>query len=320
MNKDLPPQSDDEISSEEEGEDLILEGVLVKNIDAESSSSDEDSDDDAHENGPQKKKAKTKHANDKKSSKKQKAEKKKQSKNEPEILDVEFTFNDMKEAYFHGMKNFLLQQPAYAPHASEFSDIMIENVAVGTVVSTDDGENNVFGFASVLNITSYGDNKCVEFLKKKCLESCPVQHKREMETVVSGKTKRPAGMIVHGRMVNLPLEITHILHEQLVQDMDWAVDNFQGGEEARKSLNFGAFILLAPCTRDTATHSTIYKNFDDEIFAGCAEFTFPMKMSGLRKKSEESKQNDDNYQIDVIVLTKDGHRRAMEDLKSLIQS
>ncbi len=331
--------SDDEVSSEEEGEDLILEGVLIRNQEVASSSEDDDddndSDDETAQDGPKKKKAKVENkkrenisnnaanSSNKNGGKNTKSKpNKKEKKNEPEIVNVEFTFNDMKEAYFHGMKNFLLNQPAYASNSSALSDLIIENVSVGTVVSTEDGEDNVFGFASVLNVTTYKDKPCMKFLKQKCLESCPERHKHEMETVLSGKTKRPAGILLHGRMVNLPLEITLVLHEQLVQDMDWAVENAEGGEEERKSLNFGAFVILAPCTRDGASHSTIYKNFDDEIFAGNAEFTFPMDLSKLRKKGEGRSKTDnegDNENVDVIVMTKDGHRKAMKELKKMIQ-
>jgi hypothetical protein len=323
--------SDDDISSEEEGEDLILEGVLVRNEEVESSSDEEDEDEDSDDEGPQKKKVKldkkAKNAASNKQKKnsgnnnnKSKKEAAAAKKNELEIVNVEFTFNDLKEAYFHGMKNFLLNQPAYASNSSALSDLIIENISVGTVVSTEDGEDNVFGFASVLNVTTYGEKPCIQFLKKKCLDSCPAAHKNEMKTVLSGKTKRPAGILLHGRMVNLPLEITHVLHEQLVHDMDWAVDNAEGGEAERKSLNFGAFILMAPCTRDGTTHSTIYKNFDDEIFAGCAEFVFPMNMSGLANKGEGKNDNEgENHHVDVVVMTKEGHRKAMKELKVMIQ-
>ena len=319
--------SDDEISSEEEGEDLILEGVLIRNPEVESSSSSEEEEDDNEEDEekvmePKKKKVKTKEQGENKNANStlNRKQTKKTKDHGPEIIDVEFTFNDMKEGYFHGMKNFLLHQPIYAPYASEFTDLMIGNVAVGTIVSTDDGEDNVFGFASVLNVTTYKNEKCMEFLKKRCLDSCPKSYKKELEVVLSGSTKRPAGVLIHGRMVNLPLEITEVLHEQLVQDMDWAVKNAHGGEEERKSLDFGAFVILAPCSRDGNSHSTMYVNFDDEIFAGCADFVFPMNMSGIKKMAEGGSNDGDIDQIDVIVISKDGHRKAMNEIKGLIQS
>ena len=40
----------------------------------------------------------------------------------------------------------------------------------------------------------------------------------------------------------MPIEIVEVLHQQLVLDMDWAVKNADGGEEERKSLDFGAFV------------------------------------------------------------------------------
>ena len=326
-----PPQhqddsSDDDVSSEEEGEDLILEGVLVRNPDVESSSDDDDDDEsESEEEVEQPVKKKSKIAPTKKKAKPVpvKENKKKKKKGDaaagPEIIDVDFTFNDMDKRYFHGIKNFLLAQPVYAGHSSAVSDVMIENISVGTVVSVADGEDNVFGFASVLNVTAYNSNDAIQKLKAMWLSSCPKEHKREMETVLSGKTKRPAGIFIHGRMVNLPLEITFILHEQLVKDMDWAVDNAEGGEEERKSLNFGAFVLLAPCSRDNNTHSIMYKHFDDEIFAGCAEFVYTISSSDLKKGGGPKSGDDDNDDlVNVIVMTKTGHRQAMKELKKMI--
>jgi protein BCP1 len=325
--------SDDEISSEEEGEDLILEGVLVRNHDVDSSddssdsSSDSDEEEEESSQPPSKKQknnanqSKLQAATSKKNAKNNK-NKKKKGKPEAEIIPVVFTFNDMNDKYFHGIKNHLLTQPVYAGHSSAMTDIMIENVSVGTVVSTDDGEDNIFGFASVLNITTFQEKDCIKKLKQMWLNACPTEHKHTLTTVLSGTTKRPAGIFLHGRMVNLPLEITHVLHEQLVKDMDWAVENAEGGEEERKSLNFGAFLLLAPCTRDNNTHSIMYKNFDDEIFAGCAEFVFTITSAELRKgagggaRSVDGENEDDL--VNVIVMTKTGHRQAMVELKQMI--
>jgi hypothetical protein len=320
--KPEPELPDEDYSSEddssEDDDDLILEGVLRRNPEVESSSDEEESDNSEEEDKkqPAKKKSKVEPSN-----KQKKAVKKKKGKNDDgiEIIPVEFTFNDMDEKYFHGMKNHLITQPAYAPYSSDLSDLMIENVAVGTVVSTEDGADNVFGFGSVLNVSTHGDKECIQHVKKLCMASCPKQHQKELEVVFSGKTKRPAGLFLHGRMVNLPLEITLVLHEQLVLDMDWAVKNAEGGEEERKSLDFGAFILLAPCSRDDTTHNIIYKNFDDEIFAGCAEFSFTITSSDLKKKGVAKESGDsDQEMVSVVVLTKTGHREAMNEIAKLV--
>jgi hypothetical protein len=127
-----------------------------------------------------------------------------------------------------------------------------------------------------LNIATYQEHECIVALKKLCLDKCPEDRKKELETVLSGKTKRPAGFFLHGRMVNMPLEIVHVLHQQLVQDMDWVVKNAEGGQDERKSLDFGAFVRIAPTYR--LAQSEAYKFFDDEIFASHAEFTYEIEL------------------------------------------
>jgi hypothetical protein len=210
------------------------------------------------------------------------------------------------------------------------ADLVIENVAVGTVLSTDYDPNaedkkpaskstadssddpNVFGFASVINLTTHNSNPCISSLKTFCLQHCPTQHKSELETVLSGKTKRPAGFFFHERMVNVPLEITEVLHQQLVLDMDWAVENADGGEDERKRLDFGAFVRLAPCYKSTGGgNGPIYKYFDDEIFATNGEFVYSFDMPRYEGEEEEG-------MCSVIVLTKTGHRAAMKELKQMI--
>jgi hypothetical protein len=110
-------------------------------------------------------------------------------------------------------------------------------------------------------------------------------------------------------MVNMPLEIVQILHEQLVLDMDWAVKNAEGGEEMRKSLDFGAFVLLAPTYH--ASGVSYYKLFDDEIFANHAEFTFEMELPKPYGMEETP-------YCTVIVMTKTGHRDAMKSLAEMV--
>lgn len=315
----MPPRQDSDDDSEEEeseeDDDLVLEGVLIRNQDVSDSddSSDDSSDDDDDDEEDQKPVA----ASNKKAGDNKKVEKRKRKKNKPsgpDITQVDFTFWDMNEKFFYGIKTLLHSSSSvYAPQSSSLSDLMIENVSVGTIISTEgDVDGNVFGFASVLNVTTNGSDNCIKYLKKFCLDKCPEQHKTEMETVLSGKTKRPAGFLLHSRMVNLPLEICEILHQQLVLDMDWAVENAEGGAEERKSLDFGAFVRLAPATPGNGS-AVDYKYFDDEIFANNAEFVYTI--DAPKREGAELKQL-----CRVIVMTKTGHRDAMKELKKLVGS
>jgi protein BCP1 len=325
----LPPtdkngddSSDDGSSSDDDS--LVLEGVLVRNPDASSSSDDSDEDDDDdddddddgddQEDEKESKKPKAKDNGKRAGSKSMavpKKKKRKKSSNKPDTINVEFTFCDMDEKYFHGIKSLLHDSSTvYQNQSSNMADLMIENISVGTVVSTaDDEDGNVFGYASILNVSTYQDSPVVQYLKDFCLKGCPAKHKKELEVVLSGKTKRPAGFFLHGRMINMPLEIVQVLQQQLVLDMDWAVDNAEGGVEERKSLDFGAFVRLAPCQAEGG--SVVYRYFDDEIFAGRAEFVFTT--DAPKSFSKEEKQY-----CNVLVLTKTGHRAAMKDIDKLI--
>jgi hypothetical protein len=309
---------DDSDESSEEDDDLVLEGTLMRNPDHDTSSSDDDDeaddedDDDKEEQADAKPPAK-KQKREATGSAAAKKEPRKEKSDEYGLIHVDFTFHDMDEDFFHGIKTLLhSSSTAYAPHSSALSDLMIENVSVGTVISTEgDTEHNVFGFASVLNVTTYGDKPCIVALKELCRNHCPAAHKAELETVLSGKTKRPAGFMLHSRMINLPLELVLVLHQQLVLDLDWAVENAEGGVDEQKSLDFGAFVRIAPGTAEKGG-GVIYKYFDDEIFATNAEFVFSVD-SPKAFGSEGAKQV-----CSVIVMTKTGHRAAMKDLEKLI--
>lgn len=315
---------DDESSSsseDDDDDDLVLEGVLVRNPevsdDSDDTSSEDDDDDDDDRKPPPSKKAKTANGNKKESPKQQPSQKqKKKSKQRPagpDILQVDFIFCDMQETFFHGIKTLVTAAtPLLAPYSSPLTDLLLENASIGTVVATEgDVDGNVFGFASVLNVTTHQDEPCIQALKQKCLDKCPSSNKKELEVVLSGKTTRPAGFYLHGRMVNMPLEIVLTMHEQLVIDMDWAVENAHGSAEMRKSLDFGAFCLLAPTYE--AGGNAFYRNFDDEIFATHAEFTFEMELP-------KPYGSEDIPFCNVVVLTKTGHRAAMKALAEMVGS
>jgi hypothetical protein len=111
-------------------------------------------------------------------------------------------------------------------------------------------------------------------------------------------------------MINLPLEVVEVLHQQLVLDMDWAVKNAEGDEEVRKSLDFGAFVRLAPVTPSSGGNFD-YKYFDDEVFATNAEFVYTVD-------APKQMGSDEKQLCQVIVMTKTGHRAAMKDLNKLV--
>jgi len=99
------------------------------------------------------------------------------------------------------------------------------------------------------------------------------------------------------------MEITEVMHQQLVLDMDWAVENAEGGEEERKSLDFGAFVRLAPCSGSGGGGSGVATN---------AEFVYAFEAPKMFEGEEEEGM------CSVIVMTKTGHRAAMKDMAKMI--
>jgi hypothetical protein len=267
------------------------------------------------------------------------------------------------------MKTLLHRQAYHASHSSQLVDLIIENSMIGTVLSTDLDDNsnnsssssnnnktattmqmqqhnteeaNVFGFVSIINLSTNNSSSCIQSLKSLCLSHCPNEYKSELTTVLSGTTARPVGFFFQERMINVPLEITLVLHEQLVLDMDYAIDNVSD-VELKKSLDYGAFIRLAPCFKSSSSNSgdgggggiLVYKYFDDEIFATNAEFVYSFRAptsnnkketkahysnETKKKKKNEYDDNDESEEIwcSVIVLSKTGHRVAMKEMKKMI--
>lgn len=387
-------------SSSDDDDSLVLEGVLVRNPDASSSSDDDDDDEviSEEEEDIMKQPASSSSkaiakggsgniaiANNKMHTKQQlqqsktMMQKKKITKfkqRQPEMIHVDFLFCDVHERFFHGMKTLLHRQSYHALHSSQLVDLIIDNVMIGTVLSTDLDDNsnssstssrsvdnkttkkiksnnnngsaagskpttttnmdeaNVFGFVSIINLSTNNSSSCIQSLKSICLLHCPNEYKSELTTVLSGTTARPVGFFFQERMVNVPLEITLVLHEQLVLDMDYAIDNVSD-MELIKSLDYGAFIRLAPCFKTCNSSSSgggggilVYKYFDDEIFATNAEFVYSFKATTHNSKKEakahrsdkknEYDNDDEELWCSVIVLTKTGHRVAMKEMKKMI--
>ena len=229
---DVGGDGDSSSSSDEEDDDLVLEGEVIRPAGMDSSDEELSSEEEDNDAGGMKPReiplpedyveSKKKKTTNKSDATRKNEEKKSKSKNEqkkgkggkgksksaePTVnkVDVDFIFCDMDEKFFFGIKTLLLSNPTLAPQSSPLADLIIENVSVGTVISAEgytDGDDDVFGYASVLNVTTNESRPCIQYLKKQCLDHCPVQHREELETVLSGKTKRPAGFLIHGRYVS----------------------------------------------------------------------------------------------------------------------
>jgi protein BCP1 len=244
--------------------------------------------------------------------KRKKRQKKKQRDDDDDaLMRVEFTFCEMNEKFFHGLKSLLHSSSTLyrgATTSSELTDLMISNVEVGTVVSSEaaDEESTCFGFASVLNAQKYRDSSSVKHLHDFLIQSCPAeQHKSALEKALSSKK---TGFLLHGRMVNLPLEIVQELHQQLHLDLEWALEN--ADKDEKPFLQYEFLIRLAPCWLSNG--QTEYRYFDDETFADRANFAFTTAAPVSYSKEEQES-------VCIMLLTTEGYQQAIKDLSKLIK-
>lgn len=352
-NEDSSVYSSESSSDEDDDGKLNLDGTTIKkyvddddddDIDSESS----EDDDEEKTSPPARKKSKTSKENNEKKKKKTKKKKGKDKEDDEigngKIVNVEFTFHDMNEKFFHGMKILLNSaHPIHAPYSSNLSDYMIENIRIGTVVSSegmgtqnqskkkgssgkgkeeeeDDNDSPVFGFASVVptllkSTESSPVSGSIKQMKEICLKHCPKQHSKDLKNIFSKEKSHPVGFFVHGRMINLPLEIALVLQEQLILDMDWVQTKDKESDiddEERKVLNFEHIILMAPgCIEDSNSDEILYKYFDDEIFASHGKFSYSFDIPNIYGTEEK-------HVCSIIVMTKKGHRNAMKEFKRMV--
>ena len=120
----------------------------------------------------------------------------------------------------------------------------------------------------------------------------------------------PTGLLLHGRMINLPLEITLALHQQLVLDMEWAIQHAEGGPDERQSLDFATIVRVAPCQLD-GNASVVHRYFDDEFFHNRAQLSFVIDAPKSYSKEQPQK-------LQVSVLTASAFRQAVRDLERMV--
>jgi len=135
----------------------------------------------------------------------------------------------------------------------------------------------------------------------------------------SSSNDNNCGFLLHGRMMNLPLEITLVLHQQLLLDMEWAVEQQRkqqtktGSGEAVPDYDYSSIVRLAPCQRDKKNgHALVYKYFDDEVLAGRADVVYTVD-------APKSYSKEDDQLLSVMLLTRQQHRDAIQDLERMIR-
>ncbi|CAM9567119.1 unnamed protein product [Ascophyllum nodosum] len=209
---------------------------------------------------------------------------------QPTIVSVSLDFCDPHERFFHGIRSLAAHsflQDAAGLELSPLVDLVVAQGAVGTVLSTDGEDDDVFGFVTAMPLRYLArDNRCAQVLIKYLLKKAAKAGRSvEMEAVLGEAATEKVGLLVSERMINCPIQAVPKLHEALVEDIAWAVQN-EISDEHRDKFRFDKIVVVAPCDDTSggkATGSGVallsdfsFWRFDDEVLLQEADFFFSM--------------------------------------------
>ena len=208
-----------------------------------------------------------------------------------------FEFKDLSED-FRGDIATLLKSLTKKSGSYELSKAVSEQCTVGTAIVCEEGDD-VFGFASILPLTSYMHldvfkGIVADLLKE--VQKLPEDGETStiMSTCVAGDDADQTAVMIQGRFINLPLPLVPSLHGALVEDLEWAKKEEgekKGTETASSRGNADAvdpkfsdieyILLLSPCGRQVEkgqdmkafspdvtgdSSSLLFDHFEDEIY------------------------------------------------------
>ena len=146
---------------------------------------------------------------------------------EGELIDMAFDFNDMKEEYSYGIAKMLKHLNSSEPNALKLAEVISRQDVVGTVVCCDEG-SDVFAYATVLPLKTVKNDDnfgpIISDLLSACTKLSSSADKDRIMSHLNGDKEATTGLFLHGRFMNLPLQLCGALHSNLVDDLNWAKD------------------------------------------------------------------------------------------------
>jgi hypothetical protein len=156
----------------------------------------------------------------------------------------------MSDDHYHGVKTLLSQVSVGSLYTlTTLADAIVNQVNLGSVVSTQDGESGVVGFGTILNISQHskvpGMISFRSFLSD--LAKKLPKHSKIIHQILSGNPSTTTGLLLKERLVNFPPELTPNLHQVLIDDAKWSLsDEFEPDEgEKREFYDFDYIIALS---------------------------------------------------------------------------
>jgi protein BCP1 len=143
-------------------------------------------------------------------------------------VNVDFEwFNYDPDIDFHGVKTLLRQLldiDSQLLDLSAVADLIVEQRTIGSTVKVDDKANDAYAFLTVLNLAEHAEKKAVADLVQYLVEKCRTNESlAPIAELLSAK--RPVGLILAERLINMPPEIVPPMYSMLIDEVEAAVED-----------------------------------------------------------------------------------------------
>jgi protein BCP1 len=192
------------------------------------------------------------------------------------IANLEF-FDPDAERDYHTIKSFVRHLiDAKDFDISGLADIISGQAIVGTVVKSDDAGAEPLGFATCLDYNEHKDAPSIKQLRNFVISNAGnSKNKKSLEALF----EKNLGLLIHDRIMNLPMEVVPVLYNELVKDMEYAHGL------VKDSWKFENYLLIAKSCDVTGraaggqSGAVWYTKFEEEFFHGEASMVrkFPSK-------------------------------------------
>lgn len=158
-----------------------------------------------------------------------------------EKTNIDFEFYDPSEDQFHAMKalttRFLW---TISDATSDLSDVICKNAALGTMIGMADDEvevtgtftsKHVYAVLTILHVPTYKKNDFMKDVQNYVSNKSEKDNFESHQATFTKYQEDPKlGLQINERYLNLPAALTPMIHNQVIKDRVWAVENDKGFE------------------------------------------------------------------------------------------
>eukprot|EP00005_Dracoamoeba_jomungandri_P008875 CAMPEP_0174277000 /NCGR_PEP_ID=MMETSP0439-20130205/60691_1 /TAXON_ID=0 /ORGANISM="Stereomyxa ramosa, Strain Chinc5" /LENGTH=306 /DNA_ID=CAMNT_0015369281 /DNA_START=1 /DNA_END=921 /DNA_ORIENTATION=- len=211
-------------------------------------------------------------------------------------IQVEFQFSDIEESDYHVVKRFLEKYLETFWNSGELADLIVNQTMVGTAIKVEGNEES-FGFITVVNLHEHQDLQSVKKIMEYLLSKAPTNNVRNQLHDLFKDTTQPLGLILSERMLNIPPQLAPHLHGNLFQELIDAAHDAEAEGRSGDEFKFQNFLMLTnvltpadkgsqPQKRSKTGMEYFYCKPEDEVYEkhSSLHFKFPVLHNGFTSK------------------------------------